>query len=325
MVDVDSVIPNLALMQISAWHKQHSDTVGWKVKNPDIVYISCVFTRNRNKALGIVKQFKNAEVHIGGSGVSYDWLPEEMQKIKPDYDLYPDMNYSLGFTTRGCIRRCPFCIVRKKEGKFRRWQHIKEFHDPRFKTVELLDNNWYADANWFFENAQWSIDNRVEIIEQGMDIRLLTEEIAKQLKRINWAGKIHFAWDNMEDEKAVFDGIEILKNEGFDIRSKIMIYVLVDFNTTIEQDIYRCEDLKELGVTAYVMPYEQIDDTYPLKLNLPHVKHIERWANCKRPTFFWAMSFWEYVELINPTEKTKIICNLENNKHTTQTKLEIVK
>lgn len=326
LIDVDSKIPNLALMQISAWHKQQGDKVGWEIKNPDVVYISCVFTRNKNTALGKIKSFKDAEVHVGGSGVSFDWLPEEMQKIKPDYYLYKEMNYSMGFTTRGCIRRCPFCIVRKKEGKYRRWQHIKEFHDPRFDTVELLDNNWYADKEWFFDNSQWLIDNEVVVVvEQGMDIRILTDEIAEQLSKLKFGRPLHFAWDNMEDEESLIEGLEMLKNAGINIRSNVSIYVLVDFDTTIEQDIYRCEALKGWDVRAYVMPYEQIDETYPEKLNLPHVKHLERWANCKRPCFYWAMDFWEYVELINPTEKIKIISNLEENKKTRQMKLEILK
>ena len=147
LIGVDGKIPNLALMQISAYHKSKGHEVSLNTPNdPDIVYISCIFKKNKSSAIGISRYYPNAEINIGGSGVSYNWLPDEMQKIKPDYDLYSS-TYSMGFTTRGCIRNCPFCIVSEKEGKYRRWQEIKEFHDDRFDTVELLDNNWYADKD----------------------------------------------------------------------------------------------------------------------------------------------------------------------------------
>src|SRR5512145_3078296 len=117
LVDVDRKIKNLDLMKISAWHKEQGDDVGFCIENPDKVYISCVFTKNAGQARGISKLYPAAEIDIGGSGVNLSkQLPAEIENLKPDYNLYPS-EYSQGYTTRGCIRYCDFCIVPEKEGK----------------------------------------------------------------------------------------------------------------------------------------------------------------------------------------------------------------
>ena len=282
LIDIDSKIPNLALMQISAWHKQQGDEIGFNVEDPDRIYASCVFKKNSWKARNLKWIHPDTEILIGGSGISYDWLPEEMQKIKPDYDLYPEMDYSLGFTSRGCIRKCQFCIVSEKEGKYHHWQHPSEFHDGQ-KKMMILDNNWYADKEWFMETSQWIIVNDIKIREHGMDIRIITPEIAKQLSRLRyWKGKgIHFAFDNMKDEDAVRKGIDILKDAGISLRNDIHFYVLVGYNTTEEEDKYRCRLLKELGTNAFVMAYKRTKWT----------KKIAWWANRKQA--FWSFDIDE--------------------------------
>ena len=283
LVDVDSKIQNLALMQISAYHKAQGDIVGFGVANPDLVYISCVFSKNASQARGIAKLYPNATVKLGGSGLSYEWLPKEMQKLKPDYDLYPYTQVSIGFTTRGCIRVCPFCIVPQKEGKLHRWQHIKEFYDDRFDSVMLLDNNIYADKEWFFDNTQFAIENKLRLnISQGMDIRLLDEEIALRLKELRWMGQIRFAFDNMGDEQAVKRGVEILREAGIRVRSNVELYVLVGYNTTPEEDKYRCRLLKKLGTNPFVMKYVSNNWT----------NRIAWWANRKQA--FWSFDIDEY-------------------------------
>jgi hypothetical protein len=281
LIDVDSKIPNLALMQISTYHKMKGDTVGFNISDPDKVYISCIYEKNRSQALGIEKMYPNSKVYVGGSGINYNWLPKKMQKIKPDYDLYPS-TYSQGFTTRGCVRNCSFCIVRQKEGKFQRWQHIKDFYDPKFDIVMLMDNNIFADKEWFFENTDFIINHGLRIMEHGMDIRLLDEEIAQRVAELKFLKCMHFAFDNMGDEKAVRKGIELLKNVGIDLRRYVQFYVLVGYNTTKEQDIYRCRLLKELGTNAFVMPY--VKNRWTSK--------IARWAN--RKWLYWSMDIEHY-------------------------------
>jgi len=300
LVDVDSEIPNTALMQISTWEKSQGNTVGFKVNDPDRIYVSCIFSSNGNNMKALKFYYPDAEIILGGSGINYDWLPEHMRKLIPDYSLYDGMicqrcgkkynyckcqrrkpvkgnlNYSMGFTTRGCIRNCDFCIVREKEGKLHRWQHVKEFHNPDHKKVILLDNNVYADREWFFENTDYILEKKLAWNPvQGMDIRLLDREIAERLKELKWIGTLHFAFDNMSDEKAVRKGVKILKEVGFDLKHHVQFYVLAGYNTTEEEDKHRCRLLKKLGTCPFVMAYKKTDWT----------KRLMRWAN-KKYIFF---------------------------------------
>lgn len=282
LIDVDSKYPNLALMQISQYHKDRGDNVGFNISNPDKIYMSCIFKENAPTVKGITTLYPDTDISIGGSGVNYDWLPEDIQKHYPDYKLY-NSEHTLGFTTRGCIRDCGFCIVRPKEGDFRRWQHITEFLNKDLKNIVLLDNNIFADKDWFFDNTNYIIDGGYKLdINQGMDIRLLNDEIATQLERIKWSGTIKFAFDDIKHEKHILRGIEILKQHGFNIRSQIQFYVLVGYDSTIEQDKYRCRLLKDNGTNAFVMKYKET----------PWTKHIARWANLK--WIYWKVDIDEY-------------------------------
>jgi hypothetical protein len=159
LVDFDSKIPNLALMKESARFKAEGHEVGFDVENPDLVKVSVIFQKNRDQALGLVHMFPDAGVDVGGPGM----FPNcgsigEAELLKPDYDLYPS-EYSQGFTTRGCIRRCPFCLVPQMEGPLRTVQRPWEFHDDRFKTCMLMDNNLLAaPRDWILRNLVWFID-----------------------------------------------------------------------------------------------------------------------------------------------------------------------
>ncbi len=227
LVDVDSTIPNLALMKLSAFHRSQGDIVGFNVSEPDIVYASVVFKKNKHLVDGLKMFYPDAKIEIGGSG--YDlirWLPPNIEGGCPDYSLYPDIVYSMGFTSRGCIRDCYFCIVPEKEGIYQRHQHPSEF--VRHDKVKLLDNNWYADPEWFFETSDWLIDNEVAVdVTQGMDIRLLTPDIAEQLKRLKWWSTIHFSYDSEDYTKDVLDGINVLKSVGIDTKNDCSFYSLL--------------------------------------------------------------------------------------------------
>jgi hypothetical protein len=285
LVDVDSKISNLALMKISAWHKLQGDDVGFNTQNPDKVYISCIFKKNAGQAKGIPTFYPDAEIDIGGSGIDLKkTLPQEIELIKPDYDLYPS-TYSQGYTTRGCIRKCEFCIVPEKEGKIRAVQHPSEFADGRFDTCMIMDNNLFAAPNdWQKQVFDWFENTSTKMLSpQGWDIRLLTEERADRLKSIKHAGIIHFAWDNLKDKDDVIKGIEILKDKKFDLRRGVSFYVLCGFNTTFEEDLYRCETLKNLGVQTFVMPYHKTNK---------RINDLARWAN--RPWLYWSIPFNDY-------------------------------
>jgi len=280
LVDADSKkgFPNLALMKLSAWHKQQKDSVelikGTPTTTPlehyDKVLISCIFYQNKEAVLDYASQFDN--VIVGGSGVDIELtLDNDIEHIMPDYSLY-DIDYSLGFTSRGCIRNCGFCIVPDKEGFIKDNAPISEFLHPDHKKVILLDNNFQASPRWR-ENIDFIVEHNLKVnFNQGLDIRLLDKEFAEALtsiKSYSWTFKrkgLYFAFDDMRYEKQVWAGINLLERVGINLKD-VLFYVLIGFNTTEEEDLYRIRTLTERGVHPYVMPYNQ----YKSKLT--------RWVN----------------------------------------------
>lgn len=258
LIDLDSRkhFPNLALMKLSAWHKGRGDEVFLSTgPDPDRVYVSCIFTKNAGTARGIRTMFPDTEVVIGGSGYSLKRrLTDEVEHLCPDYDLYPDMDFSMGFTSRGCIRKCPFCIVSEKE----KWDpdHAELDEFLRHDKLALLDNNLTA-SHRFGTIVQDIIDRGIRTnFNQGLDIRLIDEDKAKLLveckaKDFDFKERmLYFAWDSVATEKAVKRGIDLLLSAG--IRGRYLtFYILMGFDSTLEQDVYRAEKLTEWGVTPY--------------------------------------------------------------------------
>lgn len=286
LVQADGKLPNLALMKLSAYHRALGDQVGFNISEPELVYVSVILKRNKANMDGLGLLYPDAEVRYGGPG--YDLatkLPDETEYLRPDYSLYPDMDYSMGFTTRGCIRHCHFCIVPEKEGKLTRWQHPEEFHNPAFKKIMLLDNNWLADKSWFMETSQWLIDHGISLSEHGMDIRLLDSEIAQRLKEMRFYAPMHFAYDSDRDEPGVRDGIALLKKAGINVRNGVEFYVYVDSPKQLESGINRCRQLKAWGTNPFVM--YNIDR--PIT---PEIRRLMRWAN--RKWLFWSMDYDDY-------------------------------
>lgn len=292
-VDADSVsdFPNLALMKLSAWMKfldykvtliRGIPTTAPLLQNDyDEVYISTIFFQNRDKVQDYINQF-DIPVKVGGSGWDLEnRLPEPIEHIMPDYDLY-NIDYSVGFTSRGCIRKCKFCVVPIKEGGIKDNAPITEFLDPRHNRVLLLDNNFQASPKWR-ENMDFMIDNKIKVnFNQGLDARLVTKEFADRLASVkcyNWTFKVrgaHLAFDSLRIEKSLVRALDLFDNAGMAPR-RFIVYVLVGFDTTYEQDLYRIEKIIELGAVPYVMRYNKTKDTY--------LKHLARYYN--RKTYEW--------------------------------------
>ena len=289
LIDVDSSIPNLALMKISAYLKQSGYEVGFNVPDPDIIYASCIFPRNKYKTDGLTSFYPNIPIDIGGSGVDlHKSLPPEIDLICPDYSLYPDCDMDIGFTTRGCIRNCPFCIVPSKEGKFRRVQHPREFHDPSHKKMMLLDNNILADKEWFMEITDWMIQNKLRIsFNQGIDARLIDQEIAERIKQIKTFEEWRVAMDDLSVKDKVVKGIRLLQDAGLDTRHKLICYVYINDNSEFESALNRCNTLRELNVTPYVMLNQNVKFDGIVKL-------LRRWT---QPMVFYKFTFQEYLDL----------------------------
>ena len=310
-------MPNLALMKLSAYHNSLGNEVGFNVAEPDLVLASVVFKKNRHLTDGLQFLYPNAEIKIGGPGRDLsNTLSKEVEAIRPDYSLYDgkvcqlcghieqgcsrhtpllgNIFFSMGFTTRGCIRNCYFCVVPKKEGNLRRSQHPEEFHNNGFKTIMLMDNNWLADKDWFLETSQWILDRKLKVWEHGMDIRLLDKEIVARLASLHWAKPLHFAFDSDDSKDAVETGIQLLNQGGVDVRGRVRIMVYMNDSSQAEFDsvLNRCRLLKKWGATPLVM--FNIDEK-PTK----SVNHLRRWTG--RPWLFWKFDFSEY------SKKSKLV------------------
>lgn len=285
LIDVDSKIPNLALMKVSRYHKDKGDTVGFGVGDPDKVYVSIIFKENKHRVDGLRFFHPDAEIEVGGSGHDLDkGLQAEIEELKPDYDLY-DTDYSLGFTTRGCDRSCEFCIVPEKEGNFRRHRHPKQFHKQGHDKIVFLDNNILLDKEWFFEVTDWVLGNGLKAdFNQGLDVRLLDEEVAHRLAEMERWRTLKFAFDFIEMEDTVRRGIDLLAETDIDLRRHVQFYVYLGKNgfDTAHQ---RCKMLKKRGVNAFVMLDQDIE--HPQK-----TKDLARWAN--RRWLYWSIDFEDY-------------------------------
>lgn len=294
LIDVDGHnFPNLPLMKISAYHKSRGDSVEWYEPlfsgHMDKVYMSKVFTFTPDYPYCI-----NAdEIIKGGTGYSYpdggEELPEEIEHIYPDYQLYKDAfpDTAYGFLTRGCPRGCDFCIVGKKEGRCaRKVADLSEFWNGQ-KNIVLLDANMFACKEWKDLSAQLIESGAWVDFSQGCDIRLMTDEKAEHIKRMK-IKQVHFAWDRYEDkEKIVLQFKRFKEITQWDYR-KLGVYVLCNFNTTFEQDLDRVYTLRELGYNPYVMLYEK--DKLPAGHRL---KLLQRWVN-NRIIFRSCKKFEEY-------------------------------
>lgn len=150
----------------------------------------------------------------------------------------------------------------------------------------IMDNNLFmAPDDWQESVYNWFIDNKIKMLSpQGWDIRLLTTKRAKYLKAIRKGeSRLHFAWDNIVNEPEVNRGIQILKDVGFNLNHDISFYVLVGYNTTFEEDVYRCNKLRGWGVASFVMPYKKNKQ----------INALARWAN--RQYGYWKIPFEEYT------------------------------
>ena len=286
LIDVDGHnFPNLALMRISAYHKAMGDTVEWYWgwTHYDIVYMSKVFSSAYSQD---IDEPLNADVVIkGGTGYAislvngkevYDKrkdpeLPPEIERMTPDYSIYPQYDFAISMTSRGCPRGCQFCHVAAKEGRCsHKVADVSDFYAGQ-KHIEVLDPNITAckDKHELFRQY---IDTGASItFNQGIDIRMITDEDIELLNKMRLKD-IHFAWDNPNDNLAPKFKMWA---EKFRRNSNLgMVYCLTNFNSTMEQNLHRIYTLRDMGFDPYVMVYDK-----------PHapkeIKRLQRWCNNK--------------------------------------------
>lgn len=282
LIDVDSKIPNLALMKISAYHKAQGDTVQWyagEFDNPDRVYVSKVFTFTPDHQYPL----DGIEVIKGGTG--YDiasQLSPEIDSMCPDYSLYPDMDYSLGFLTRGCPNKCPWCFVPKKEGNIRPYADIEDF--CRHDKVLLMDNNVLAHEHGIKQIEKIAKMGIKVDFNQGLDARLIDDSVARLLSKVKWWNPIRLACDTSAQMKHVHKAVELLR--WYNARPiGYSCYVLLKPGE-IEDAIQRIRFLKGIGVKPFVQPYQP-----PEGRKIPQEeKDLARYCD-KKPIFY--STWWE--------------------------------
>lgn len=304
LIDVDSHnFPNIPLMKLSAWHKQQGDLVEWYMpfgERYDVVYMSKVFSFTPDYDLAV-----NADKVVrGGTGycirlehgrevfdASLDHnLPDEIEHIYPDYSIYQRLTQdtAYGFLTRGCPRCCDFCIVAKKEGRRSvKVADLSEFWKGQKKIV-LCDPNILACKDWRDLLQQLICAKAWVDFNQGLDIRLMTEEKARLIDCVK-IKEIHFAWDRYYDKDMVLPKLKMfaeITNHSPHCH-KAIVYTLTNYDTTIEQDLERIYTLRDMGYWPYVMIYDKAHAN-------PKYRRLQRWVNM-RSVFSTVNRFEDYI------------------------------
>ena len=287
LIDVDGHnFPNLALMRISAWHKAQGDTVEWwwtDMVHYDIVYMSKVFSDAYSN--DVPEPINADKVVKGGTGYCitlvdgkevYDQskntnLPPEMEKMFPDYSIYPQFDFAISMTSRGCPRSCPFCVVSKKEGRAsHKVADVSDFWNGQ-PRIEVLDANITACCEKRDLFKQYLETGAIITFNQGLDIRFLDGYDLEDINKMRLE-TIHFAWDNPKENlepkfREFAAGFRRKRHKG-------MVYVMTNYNSTMEENLWRIYCLRDMGYDPYVMIYNKPDS--PLE-----IRRLQRWCNNK--------------------------------------------
>ncbi len=264
LLNLEPKYRNLAIEKLRLYHSQQGDEVEdyFALNHYDKVYASSIFafTKKHTVPQGAI---------CGGSGFDLmTTLPPEIEAVEP--------HLNFGFTTRGCIRKCPFCIVPQKEGKVRIVGDLYDLWDRKSKLITLYDNNILALPEQFVVICYQAMMEHLTLdFNQGLDHRLLTPEIVRWLKDISHK-EYHFAFDNPNYIKSVDKAIDLLQSEGI---NRCNWYVLVGFDTTFQEDLDRLNHLKERNQNAYVQRYKRDRQYIPLArwANQHHIFHGMTW------------------------------------------------
>lgn len=246
--------PNYALMKIAAYHKALGDTVEWWLPNGeyDKVYSSKVFSFTPENP------YLPADVIKGGTGYGlFSNLPPEIDNMFPDYSLYPACDYAIGYITRGCPNHCAWCVVPKKEGAIKPYRTWEQLVRPDTDKLVLMDNNILA-CKYGVNQLESLIDSGYRIdLNQGMDARLVTDEVAEILSKLKWIKYLRFSCDTTSQIEHIQKTAEMLGKHGIK-PYRMFIYLLV--TEDLDNAEYRVEQLKKLrGITIYAQAERKLD------------------------------------------------------------------
>lgn len=287
LIDVDGHnFPNLALMRISAYHKSKGDDVEWwwgNIIHYDIVYMSKIFSDAYSpdipepiNADRVIKGGTGYCIHLENGKEVFDKsknqsLPPEMERMFPDYSLYPQYDFAVSMTSRGCPNCCEFCHVCDKEGRCSyKVADVSDFWNGQ-KEIRVLDPNLTACPDKRDLMCQYRKTGALIDFTQGLDMRLLDDDDVADINAMRLRN-VHFAWDNAKiDLSKKFKWYARCGKKNKSGRFGT-VYCLTNFNSTMEENLYRIYTLRDLGYDPYVMVYDK-----------PHapreILDLQRWCN----------------------------------------------
>jgi hypothetical protein len=266
LVDVDSRLPNLALMKLSRSFKAQGRVValhrGTRIlPRAETVLASCVFnTPVSAQHIEVLRRHYGPALQLGGSGVDLRLrLEPEIEALAPDYSIYPELgDRAIGFLTRGCPFHCPFCVVPLKEGSPRQVSDLDGLVQGRQKLI-LLDDNILAhpDALRLIEDL---VRRGLAVnFNQTLDLRLLTPEAAALLRRLHCANSaftrrnLYFSLNDTRHLDLMRERYALLQARPKDNVAFVCMY---GFNTTLAEDVARFRFLRSLpGAYVFVQRY----------------------------------------------------------------------
>ncbi|MHB1346079.1 MAG: radical SAM protein, partial [Candidatus Humimicrobiaceae bacterium] len=322
--------PNLALMKISGYLKNNNYDTELLFNYDDVskfekIFLSKVFTFTNIEI--DLKKYPN--IKYGGTGFfleNAENLPDNIEHHMPDYHLYDRFigreiargiklkhftdyqDYSIGFTTRGCFRKCEFCVNKKYDKVFKH-SNLNEFFDPKRKNIYLWDDNFLGYHKWNEILDELEETGKYFQFRQGLDLRLMTDEKAKRFSKVKYKGDFIFAFDHLEDKKLIEEKLKLWRKHT---SKTTKLYVLCAYDSTDVNDIIsifeRIKIIMKYKCLPYIMRFDgwKQSDTRGMYIN------ISRWAN--QPDFFKKKTFREFCEAnqnINSEEKCATMKYLE--------------
>ena len=273
LTQIDGALPNLALMKLAHWHKARGDQVHvTRSIQPELfepaydrVYGSAIFSFSADRLQRFESQWPGAIV--GGTGTmsaaSVEDITGDHEGI--DYEGH-DVDYSIGFTQRGCRLKCRFCVVPGKEGRNRGVATIAEIWRgaPHPRKLNLLDNDFFGNPDWRARVDEIRAGKFKVCLSQGINVRLIDEDAAGALASIQYRNtrfnerRLYTAWDNLRDEKVFFKGVDLLERAGIPAKH-LMAYMLIGYDPleTWPRLWHRFRRMVERGIDPYPMVYDR--------------------------------------------------------------------